>query len=457
MYAIRSYYGIGDLACHGNPWIKTPNLDKFSEIAVRMTDFHVSPYCTPTRGAIMTGLYPINNGAWATYKGRDALSGRTPVMAEVFKQNGYTTGMFGKWHLGDNYPVRPTDCGFDVVVQHKAGGVGELSDYWGNTYFDDVYFVNNQPKQFRITSYNVCYTKLLRGLYSIPAYAGDHAAEWYGRWMYTMDDGSGNERGAGFEQRGLKTAAYHREHFGDPAVFGYKDFIPMFKAEKWSADEWADLFMEGGGKFFVFMGMHHDNFCLWDSKNQPFNSVKMGPYRDFTAEMKKAVKDRGLYFGVSNHSAWNGRFFEYNHRNGFDGIEKENQALYRITSYNVCYTKLLRNVQLLYERGCDWSAGLNEIVDTTSFGDDRLSLLKLRTIKGLAKPNPDKAMEYARQSDVIIAVMGENLSQNGEGRSRPGIRLPGDQEEFVKKLIATGKPIVLIMMSGRQEVSYNFV
>lgn len=143
-----------------------------------------------------------------------------------------------------------------------------------------------------------------------------------------MDDGSGNERGSGFEQRGLKTAAYHREHFGDPAIFGYKDFIPMFKAEKWSADEWADLFMEGGGKFFVFMGMHHDNFCLWDSKNQPFNSVKMGPYRDFAAEMKKAVKDRGLYFGVSNHSAWNGRFFEYNHRNGFDGIEKKNQALY---------------------------------------------------------------------------------------------------------------------------------
>lgn len=118
--------------------------------------------------------------------------------------------------------------------------------------------------------------------------------------------------------------------------------------------------------------------------------------------------------------------------------------------------RLGKNVQLLYERGCDWSAGLNGIVDTTSFGDDRLSLLKLRTIKGLAKPNPDKAMEYARQSDVIIAVMGENLSQNGEGRSRPGIRLPGDQEEFVKKLIATGKPVVLIMMSGRQEVISDF-
>lgn len=66
--------GIGDLGCHGNPWLKTPNIDAFYKQAVRMTDFHVSPVCTPTRGAIITGRYPVNNGAWATYKGRDALS-----------------------------------------------------------------------------------------------------------------------------------------------------------------------------------------------------------------------------------------------------------------------------------------------------------------------------------------------------------------------------------------------
>lgn len=140
--------GTGDIGAHGNPWLKTPNLDTFYEDAVRLTDFHVSPVCTPTRGALMTGRYPINNGAWATYKGRDALSEENLTLAEVFQQNGYTTGLFGKWHLGDNFPVRPTDCGFDVSVNHKAGGVGELSDYWGNTYFDDVYFVNNEPEQF---------------------------------------------------------------------------------------------------------------------------------------------------------------------------------------------------------------------------------------------------------------------------------------------------------------------
>ena len=140
--------GIGDLGCHGNPWIQTPNLDAFYEDAVRLTDFHVSPVCTPTRSAIMTGRYPINNGAWATYKGRDALSPGASTMADIFRKNGYQTGIFGKWHLGDNYPVRATDCGFDLAIHHMAGGVGELSDHWGNSYVDDVYMVNNEPKQF---------------------------------------------------------------------------------------------------------------------------------------------------------------------------------------------------------------------------------------------------------------------------------------------------------------------
>ncbi len=140
--------GIGEIGAHGNPYIQTPNIDKFYKQAVRLTDFHVNPVCTPTRAAIMTGRYPINNGAWATYKGRDALSEGAVTMAQLFQKSGYKTGIFGKWHLGDNYPVRPTDLGFDVAVHHKAGGVGELSDYWGNNYFNDIYYVNNKPKQF---------------------------------------------------------------------------------------------------------------------------------------------------------------------------------------------------------------------------------------------------------------------------------------------------------------------
>ncbi len=147
------------------------------------------------------------------------------------------------------------------------------------------------------------------GLYSVPSYAGDHAAEWYGRWMYVNESD---------EPRGQKTAAYHRAKYGDPSKFGYKDFIPLWKTERFDANEWADLFKSGGAKFFTMMAMHHDNYPLWDSKTTPINAATTGPKRDFVAEMERAVRSRGLHFGVSNHSAWNSRFFGFNHKNGYD-------------------------------------------------------------------------------------------------------------------------------------------
>ncbi len=140
--------GIGNLSCLGNEYISTPNIDKFYEQSLRMTDFHVCPLSTPTRSSIISGRYPIRNGAWATFKGRDMLAHTQPTIAEIFSDGGYATALFGKWHLGDNYPSRATDCGFDLAVQHASGGVGELSDYWGNSYFDDTYLVNNKPTKF---------------------------------------------------------------------------------------------------------------------------------------------------------------------------------------------------------------------------------------------------------------------------------------------------------------------
>ena len=140
--------GYGDLACTGNPWIKTPNIDHFYQDAVRYTDFHVQPLCTPTRGALMTGHRPIRNGAWATCWGRSILRSRETTMADVFKQSGYATGLFGKWHLGDNYPYRPFDRGFDHCVAHKGGGVGHFPDFWGNNYFDDTYFQNGKQQDY---------------------------------------------------------------------------------------------------------------------------------------------------------------------------------------------------------------------------------------------------------------------------------------------------------------------
>lgn len=140
--------GYGDLGCTGNPWIHTPHIDQFYEEAVRCPDFHVQPLCTPTRGALMTGRYPVRNGAWATTWGRAILHRDETTIADVFSKNGYATGLFGKWHLGDNYPYRPFERGFQRVVAHQGGGVGQTSDFWGNNYFDDTYFANGQARAY---------------------------------------------------------------------------------------------------------------------------------------------------------------------------------------------------------------------------------------------------------------------------------------------------------------------
>ncbi|MEQ9287616.1 MAG: arylsulfatase [Cyclobacteriaceae bacterium] len=140
--------GYGDLACHGNPVLKTPNLDKLYSESVRLTNFHVSPFCTPTRAALMTGRYPGRTGAYRTSSGRTMLHTDERTIANVFAENGYATGMVGKWHLGDNAPHRPQDRGFQDVTWHRCGGVGQASDYWGNDYFDDTYERNGKFEKF---------------------------------------------------------------------------------------------------------------------------------------------------------------------------------------------------------------------------------------------------------------------------------------------------------------------
>ncbi len=140
--------GYGDLGCHGNDIIQTPFLDRFHKESVRLTDFHVSPTCAPTRSALLTGHFTDSTGCWHTIMGRSLLRADEVTVADVFKAGGYRTAMFGKWHLGDNYPFRPQDRGFDHVLAHKGGGVGQGPDYWGNDYFDDTYFRLSKPEKF---------------------------------------------------------------------------------------------------------------------------------------------------------------------------------------------------------------------------------------------------------------------------------------------------------------------
>ncbi|MBG87115.1 MAG: N-acetylgalactosamine 6-sulfate sulfatase [Verrucomicrobiales bacterium] len=140
--------GYGDLRCHGNPMIKTPNLDRLHTQAVRFTDFHVDPTCSPTRAALLTGRYSTRTGVWHTIMGRSILFKDEVTLAQMLGQAGYRTGIFGKWHLGDNYPSRPQDRGFQEVLIHGGGGVGQTPDAWGNDYFDDAYCQNGQWKRF---------------------------------------------------------------------------------------------------------------------------------------------------------------------------------------------------------------------------------------------------------------------------------------------------------------------
>lgn len=139
--------GYGDLACHGNEVIKTPNVDAFYAQSIRFTNFHVGTTCTPTRGGLLTGRNCNRNGTWHTIGGCSLLHEREVTLADVFVDNGYSTAMYGKWHLGDNYPFRPHDRGFQETFHHNAGGVGQTPDYWGNDYFDDTYYRNGVPEK----------------------------------------------------------------------------------------------------------------------------------------------------------------------------------------------------------------------------------------------------------------------------------------------------------------------
>jgi len=140
--------GYGDLSCHGNPVLRTPNIDRLHAQSIRLTDFHAAPMCTPTRGQLMSGLDALRNRARHVCGGLAMLRTDVPTMADIFAGSGYRTGLFGKWHLGDSFPYLPQDRGFQEVVHHKSWGITSAADRWGNDYFDDKYWHNGQLEQY---------------------------------------------------------------------------------------------------------------------------------------------------------------------------------------------------------------------------------------------------------------------------------------------------------------------
>ena len=147
VFVITDDQGYGDIGCHGNPHLKTPHLNRLAGESAQLDDHHHDPLCSPSRAALLTGQYAARNGVWHVIQGRHLLDPGAICMADIFAENEYRTGLFGKWHLGDNVPFAPQYRGFDEALCHRGGGVGELPDYWDNSYIDDVYYRNGAPEQ----------------------------------------------------------------------------------------------------------------------------------------------------------------------------------------------------------------------------------------------------------------------------------------------------------------------
>jgi alpha-L-fucosidase len=147
------------------------------------------------------------------------------------------------------------------------------------------------------------------GLYSVPAYTTEH----YVRRMYHEPPNGGGWQGQ------ARISEYHRAHFGDPSAFGYKDFIPLFTAEKFDADEWADLIVRSGARFAGPVGLHHDRFPMWESDIMDWNAATMGPRRDLVGELEAAIRQRkGLKFLVSLHHDRDWTFYGVSYAGDYD-------------------------------------------------------------------------------------------------------------------------------------------
>jgi arylsulfatase A-like enzyme len=145
--------GYGDFGFTGNPHVKTPILDKFAGESVRLTNFYVCPVSAPTRASLMTGRNSLRTGIHDTYNGGAIMATEEYTIAEMLKDAGYNTGIFGKWHLGDNYPSRSQDQGFNESIIHLSGGMGQVGDFTtffkgDSSYYNPVLWHNGKQEKF---------------------------------------------------------------------------------------------------------------------------------------------------------------------------------------------------------------------------------------------------------------------------------------------------------------------
>lgn len=172
------------------------------------------------------------------------------------------------------------------------------------------------------------------------SYTGSH----YGRYMYGPGEFPPDKKQSRWA-RDLKV--WHTKHYDDPSKFGYKDFIPSFKAEKFDPDELVSFYKECGARYIVPVAVHHDNFEMYDSSYHRWNAVKMGPKRDTIAEWKKAAVKHGLNFGVSSHLYRSPSFFQISRK--YDGADPEYADFYN-SNYDINFRKDEAWNQLWYKR-----------------------------------------------------------------------------------------------------------
>lgn len=181
------------------------------------------------------------------------------------------------------------------------------------------------------------------GVYAVPAFKN----EWYPRFMYIDEM---------IERKGANFFQHHTETYGHPSEFGYKDFIPMFKAENWDPEAWIELFEAAGAKYVVPVAEHHDGFPMYDCSFTNYNAAQMGPCRDVVADLAAATRQAGLKFGVSSHRAFNARYYTF--ADDFDTTNPDYHKLYGIprkAEEPVSYSFIL-----------DWYARTRELVDKFS-------------------------------------------------------------------------------------------
>ncbi|GLQ98912.1 alpha-L-fucosidase [Dyella mobilis] len=185
------------------------------------------------------------------------------------------------------------------------------------------------------------------GVYSVPAFG----SEWYSRLMY---------------QQGTPEFKHHVATYGPQSKFGYKDFIPLFKAEHFDPQAWAKLFRQAGARYVVPVAEHHDGFAMYDSKLSEWTAVKMGPHRDVIGELSKAIRAQGMHFGVSSHRAEHDWFFDGGRKFDSDVNDPRYASL-----YGPAEAHLAKDDQDLYNDWTyvsqawldDWLARTAELID----------------------------------------------------------------------------------------------